>query len=274
MDLLLSSGASATHADKRGRTALHWAAFRRHADVVQRLVDVDGVNVDGRDKDGFSAIHVAAAAGANDVLDTLSEVTSENLTFTSTVEGNTALHLASLNGHEDALRLLLRFARSEDVKAKNGRDETCLHLASMGPVSDLCLDLLLEEAKNVTFLNAVSSTGRSALHFAAVNGHAQRCQKLLASGVRATTKDAQGNTALHLAAKKGHEDVVKVLASRCPELCDVKNVNGRSALLLACLDNHPRCVEYLLQAVDDPVSALNVTDLDQRNAIHLAAIKG
>lgn len=60
--LVVHGGASVSAADPEGRTALHLAALRGHADLVALLAALSEGMVDAVDADGRTALHVAAAS--------------------------------------------------------------------------------------------------------------------------------------------------------------------------------------------------------------------
>lgn len=67
VELVVRGGARASvplHADRRGgRTALHLAALRQHADAVAVLAGLDASAIDAQDEDGSTALHIAAGHG-------------------------------------------------------------------------------------------------------------------------------------------------------------------------------------------------------------------
>jgi ankyrin repeat protein len=50
---------------------------------------------------------------------------------------------------------------------------------------------------------------------------AQAVRALLQAGADATAANQQGSTAVHLAAVNGKQDVCKLLAERCPQVCGI-----------------------------------------------------
>jgi uncharacterized protein len=56
--------------DKSGRTALHIAAMRGHAEVAEVLL-AKGATVEVHDADGWTPLHWAMASGAHDVTEVL-----------------------------------------------------------------------------------------------------------------------------------------------------------------------------------------------------------
>jgi ankyrin repeat protein len=74
--------------------------------------------------------------------------------------------------------------------------------------------------------------GRTALMFAAIDGHDRIARQLIKSRSDVNVVDKEGNTPLMLAVKCGHEDVVRSLLAACTDL-KLKDGNGKTALQLA-----------------------------------------
>lgn len=101
----LPAGAqSVSSRGKVGDTELHWAAYRGHAGIVQRLLR-EGANVNQRVDNGSSPLHLAAYKGHRDVAAVLIEngadVNARNR------EGIRPLDWARSNEHADTEALLL-----------------------------------------------------------------------------------------------------------------------------------------------------------------------
>ena len=67
VERLLKKGTNVDATDTKYRnTALHWAAYRSHLDVVKLLVNV-GANVDARNKFGSTPLFWAARRGSTEI---------------------------------------------------------------------------------------------------------------------------------------------------------------------------------------------------------------
>ncbi|CAN0902724.1 E3 ubiquitin-protein ligase XBAT33 [Linum grandiflorum] len=144
---------------------------------------------------------------------------------------NSPLHFAAAKGHNEIVALLLE--NGADVNSRNYCGQTALMQACRYGHWEVVQTLLLFRC-NVTRADYLS--GRTALHFAAVNGHA-RCLRLVVSdfvpsapfdlaengeGESSSLKTSQlskfvnkaadgGITALHMAALNGYFDCVQLL---------------------------------------------------------------
>ncbi|PQE22078.1 ankyrin repeat domain-containing protein [Rutstroemia sp. NJR-2017a BVV2] len=127
---------------------------------------------------------------------------------------------------------------------------------------------LLSQSK--MWLSVKDSSGRSALHIAAIAGHQIVVELLIGHGADINALDRVGKSALHHASQAGHDDLVKVLLQWGAEVNAVDS-SGKSVLHHASQAGHDDVVKALLQ------SGAEVNALDrryQRSALHLAASAG
>jgi hypothetical protein len=89
---------------------------------------------------------------------------------------------------------------------------------------------------NPALIEAKSADGSTALHWAALQGHANVVKILLDRNARIEAKTTRGWTALHYAAPVGHTDIVKILLDRKADMIDVKDEFGKTALYYAKSD--------------------------------------
>jgi ankyrin repeat protein len=153
----------------------------------------------------------------------------------------TPLHSQAYGGHTDGVELLLE--HGADIEAKHAYDMTPLVSSVRWDRIDVT-KLLVEKGANVDATNTLGRTPliisategyhelarifldngadinikdnnykRTAMHFAALNGHLKIVDALLKKGMDVDEKDSAGKTPLDYANRYGHEKVAKLLKS-------------------------------------------------------------
>ena len=141
---------SANEKDNDGKTALIYAAERGHFEVVRELLNYDEREVNHKDNSGWNALHYACFNSHNAVV-------SELVTIVSLQEDSkdkdlrNALHLAACGGNDAVVEALL-----------NRQDDTTT-----------------ERNEIFNGINDVDNFGKTALIYAADNGHVNIVKKLL-----------------------------------------------------------------------------------------------
>merc|ERR1712029_1236353 len=92
--------------DYNGRTVLHWAASGGHKDLVQRLLEFPGVEVNDRDDCKWTPLVIAASAGA--------DVNS------CTEQGRSALLYAASRNRIEIVKILLNEGADVNLQDKLG----------------------------------------------------------------------------------------------------------------------------------------------------------
>ncbi|GAA0165071.1 homeodomain transcription factor [Lithospermum erythrorhizon] len=110
----------------------------------------------------------------------------------------------------------------------------------------------LQEAKALLEYNPrlarYSNVGvrNSPLHYSAAHGHHEIVSLLIDSRVNINLRNYSGQTALMQACQYGHWEVVQTLILFNANIHRVDCLNGGTALHLAALNGHPRCIRLLL----------------------------
>ena len=214
--LLLAAGAAVDgQATGTGWTALMEACAHGSVECV-RLLLTFRADAQMRDADGVTALHTACQWGHADCLSLLLEALRDELHATDArdLEGKTPLMVACAFGHDDCARLLVASGQLRTVDA-------CIHAASSP---------FLEEH------------GRTALHYAALNGHAACVCVLLGAEAIDDVACEQGGTPLAIAASRGFVECVSALSGRAsPRMLE-------DALRRAAVHGHVETSIVLLRA--------------------------
>ena len=109
--------------------------------------------------------------------------------------------------------------------------------------------LLDEKRVNVNLANDEEYYKRSALHYAAENGHLELIKLLVQTGEDVNIADNDGETALHWAALNNHMEAAKLLFNLGIDANKTNNL-GWSAYQWAKLRNHTEMMKLLNQAND------------------------
>ncbi|KAI9925849.1 hypothetical protein MW887_005655 [Aspergillus wentii] len=181
---------------------------------------------------------------------------------------DTALEAALSNGNVEVAELLVGLD-GVDVEKGIPSHLMPLNLAVRWEMEDV-VRLLLEH-RNVA-VNAKDSENRTALHWAALDGHTRIVELILArEDVRIDVQDGNRWTALILAAMEGHTRIVELLLARRNIDIHMAGLNGQTALHCAIRQGHDQIAELLL-ARDE--LDINLTDDQGCIALHLAAAHG
>ena len=113
-------------ADDKRCTALYWASWKGHSDVVKLLLGAKWINVNQTNKKGATALFIASQKGHSDIMKLLLGTSDINVNQPMT-NGATPLIIASYLGHASCVSLLL--TDSEINSALLFQEHTALQLA-------------------------------------------------------------------------------------------------------------------------------------------------
>lgn len=145
----ISPDASTFNPDNHVHTLLMCAAAHGSVDCCQYLVDQKAKKFQ-KNFSGYTALHWAAYTGREECLGILLNNDSDksslfSLTESQTEDGKTALHIAALRGHLNFIRNLISYGA--DVNAVSSNGWTALHYALTSNQKDVCRFLLSERIK-------------------------------------------------------------------------------------------------------------------------------
>ena len=151
---LLKAGAHANLPSPTGRRPIHFAAFRKYANVVKVLLD-HGAAIDALDLSSFTALSYAAQEGCIDTT-TLLLAYDADPNLGTKIEKWTPLHQAAREGHSVVVAVLASHTQT-DVDARDEELRTPLHWAVFS--EDVpSLMMLLEHGANSMYEDAAGRT--------------------------------------------------------------------------------------------------------------------
>ncbi|XP_032688832.1 protein TANC2 isoform X2 [Odontomachus brunneus] len=262
---LAAAGALLGHADMAGQCPLVHAARHGRLSVVGYLLACDWIVSTGENKteNGFvevgrkeaaqQAVVAAASQGHEAVVEYLLDMAEVIIDRPDTLIGETALTLAAANGSTATVSALL--ARGANPIAVNAKGLSPLMLAAreghwgtaerlLQRVLSVSTDAVSDEA--LSLLEQRDLAGRTALMFAASEGHTNLIDLLLDKESILETRDKDGLTALCWACVRGRVAAVQVLLDRGADVSTNDNT-GRTPLDLAAFQGNPKLVQLLLE---------------------------
>nr|XP_048322547.1 ankyrin-3-like [Ziziphus jujuba var. spinosa] len=134
---------------------------------------------------------------------------------------------------------------------------------------------VLKKVQDLT-LEQADDFGWTPLHYAAHIGNEELVEQFLKKGRKSLpfARNKEGMSALHIAAKKGHNAVIKALMESCPEVCELLDNNGQTALHIAVESRKEMAVKFFLKQAMAFQDLINLKDNKGNTALHVAATVG
>ncbi|KAJ5101046.1 hypothetical protein N7456_007098 [Penicillium angulare] len=204
--------------DSRGRTALWHALDLQNEELVQLLLDQDGLRLNDADDGGLTPLARAAEHQSPRLLQMLLRQLKICINTTSSFS---PLWAACRAGSLGAVQNLLT-QRSIQINVKAPSGTPPLHVAVINQHLDI-VSLLLSQGEIA--LNEVGPSGCTALMFAAANGYTACVERLLRHPqIDLQVQDPYGYCAFSLAILNRHARAVDLLSSAFTHLSTAKSV--------------------------------------------------
>jgi ankyrin repeat protein len=185
---------------------------------------------------------------------------------------DTYLHQAAEAGNLTIVNTLLTRLPIAVVNEKDSYGNIALHFAALNGHTDIVNALLAKEGIKINEKNSIGST---ALREAAGNGHTDVVNALLAKeGIKINEKDDYGDTALHEAAANGRTDIVNALLAKEGVLINEENRYGQTALQLAAGNGYIEIVNIINaanQCREEAARRTNMLPAEEATAAELQA---
>ncbi|MEZ0451432.1 ankyrin repeat domain-containing protein [Sphingobacterium thalpophilum] len=153
-------------------------------------------------------IHEACAAGLTSYVEAIIQQAPSVVNEWS-AHGFSPLAMATYFNKTDIVRLLLSKKVNPNIASRNEQQAYPLHIAAANNHEEIGKMLLEADAD----VNAVQSTGETALHFAAQHGNIDLIVALLEFGADTRIVNIKGLTPADLAAEKGFKEIAEILAN-------------------------------------------------------------
>ncbi|KAJ3068414.1 hypothetical protein HDU98_008401 [Podochytrium sp. JEL0797] len=171
----------------RFTTPLHIACINSHEHIVKILLE-NGALLNSLDPTGASAVHLASQHGPVSLI--------KMLLFGVNASAGEPTRGGGKKKGQQASTASTALVQTDD----NG--QSTLHHAARSGAPNSVVEFLLDTVASPRFLDMKDSWGRSALHWASVNGHGGVVKVLLARGADAKIKDKEGEDALEIAERR------------------------------------------------------------------------
>merc|ERR1719347_252609 len=139
-----------------GETALNIAIHEGSLEVVRKLVDTPGLDLDAKSGGGETALHNAASYGLTDIIEILDEA-GANLESVNT-EGFTPLQTAAMYGEVESVRVLSKMGALIDRVGGMGMATPLIMAVQMGFMD--VVQLLIEMGVNQDIKDEAGKTAR------------------------------------------------------------------------------------------------------------------
>ena len=284
--LLLSRGTDVNEKDQYGRTALHCASWKGHADVAELLINQGarinvttammassplhfavmrgdrqivelllskGGNINAKNRNGSTPLFEAMKSTAADSKEVAELLVAKGAKVP-------ALHLAAYMGDMEKLKQCLQ--DGIDINSQKDFGCTALHAAANGSKKDV-VEFLISKGATVDAKGAYYDL--TPLYYAALHNYQDIAELLLAKGanVNAKDKDQGGFSLLNHAIWDHSKDAVKLLINKGANVNAKDNTDGWPPLFYAVWENDKDIAELLIsKGADVKAEAQGLTPLD------------
>ena len=257
---IISHGGDVNATNKKNRTPLMLACWKRNEDAIHVLLDA-GADLNIADASGDTCLHYAAR---NDCCtDVLQAIISHGGDVNATSKENvTPLIRACVKGNKDSINVLLNAGADPNIVGSQGY--TCVHDAAWNECCTEALQAIISHGGDV---NATSKENVTPLMLACVKGNKDAINVLLNAGADPNIADVDGDTCLHYAVRyDGYTDVLQAVISNGADV-NATNKKNVTPLMQACVKGNKDAINVLLNAGADP----NIADVDGGTCLHYAA---
>ena len=232
---LLAEGVDVNAVQGDGNTALHWAAYRRNAELVRLLTDA-GADTAAKTRIGdMTPLFMAAKVGDAEIMGLLLQAGADaNIANTN---GTTPLMLAAGSGKTAAVHLLLD--HGADVNARDVTNGQTAVMFAAALNRGEAIKMLADHGADLGVLTKVS--------------HVQKGRRARVDDeLDEATVEMGGNTALHFAAREGAFDAVRALVAAGADVDQVSGNDNTPPITQALITGNLDIAMFLLESGAGP----------------------
>lgn len=244
-ELLMSWGADANVRDKRGMSALSYAARNGHAAILRLLMKNHNIKINTTDAFGRTPLLLAARYGHEEVIRLLLQHPNINVELADQF-GRTPQFHAVLHGYNNTVIQLLSKRNSDETRHEN-------HWVSVSQKGakdsfEIAIDLLAEP-KELHEENPKSRESLYYLQWAANHGQFELAEFLLEHGMPAQPREIADTDLmpLSLAAANGHGGVFQLLLATDEVSLNHYSPDSTPVLLRVAQGGHDKLVKLLIE---------------------------
>lgn len=231
IDLLIADGASCVGVDKEGRSTLHYAVSRDWVSIIERLVE-NGADINRSDNSGILPIHLAALYGNPKLVRWFMD--QPDIQINKKSYNGDSIIFWTAKGRQNNILELLSPAANVEMSLKDKFERNILHVTIPWAEPELIQQIL---ELNIVRLDAKDHTGTTCLHRAAQDASNETFGLVLeeyrSRGLNIDEVDAKGRTALHYAAMNGPYAVQRLLLGKADQ--KIRDDDGQLPLDMAIL---------------------------------------
>ena len=263
---LVENGYNIDHSDTNLPTPLFSACKYGKKDVVDFLLKKN-CKVDAVHNIGEIALHAACENGNIDIVNILLKYNSSvNLCDTG---GLAPLHFACIYGNTDVVQILI----DNNCDINKSILDPAIDIVSYEKFTEI-VEIYIKHNIDMILYDMYDSCSSlfpfQPIEYSCFKGHTDIVKLLLDNNCHVIDNNGF-SPALHCACKGGSVDVVDLLLRNKCNINQCQTRTNKSMLIVACDENQEAVAKMLLsyEACD-----VNITDCDNRNALHYACGKG
>ncbi|TGZ70468.1 hypothetical protein CRM22_003182 [Opisthorchis felineus] len=205
MEVFYKQRCNVLQKDRRGRSALHLAAWKGHMGVMAYLLKMSQMLelINDLDSQGKSPLHYATDLNQQEIVRLLL-VAGANPDITSETKDTPLIEVSRL-GYHTCIETLLAHKADRKATTKNGN--SALHEATLANLPDTIYFLV----KHQFNIEATNNRGQTPLHLAVEQNKLETVEALLLVGASLDVKCKDGITPLEVAARASYSTLVDLI---------------------------------------------------------------